>query len=337
MYDSYGFPKYVSVAERKADAQRTLARLRKKNADLSPVWIEGTQIARSVWGKAWCKHLETFSDYSNRIPRGRSYVRSGAVVDLRIEKGLVTALVAGSSSKPYTVRMEIACLSGARKEKIESLFREAESLELLDLLQGRIPPALMTALTDPREGLFPQAHEVKRSCSCPDFADFCKHQAAVLYGVGNRLDSQPELLFTLRGLDSTALTSQAESMLTRASVSELGDLDLSALFGVELADASLWSSEQQPKKDCPKPKPKAKKAPTVKASQSWKTPQEQLLYIQKYTRWDTKNLAKQLSTTAASVSKWISGRHTPSAPVAVRIEKLYNEIREIVQKVRSSK
>lgn len=335
MYDSYGFPRYVSVAERKAEAQRTLAKLRKKKADLSPVWIEGTQIARSVWGKAWCRHLETFSDYSNRIPRGRSYVRSGDVVDLRIEKGLVTALVAGSSSKPYTVRMEIDCLSGARKEKIVSLFREAESLELLDLLQGRIPPALMAALTDPREGLFPQAREVKRSCSCPDFADFCKHQAAALYGVGNRLDSQPELLFTLRGLDSSALTLRAESMLTQASISELGDLDLAALFGVELADASLWSFELQPEKE--EPKPEAKKKASVKSSPSKKSPQEQLLYIQKYTKWDARELAKQLSSTAASVSKWLSGQHSPSAPVALRIKKLYNEVREIVHQVRSQK
>lgn len=237
MYDSYDFPRYVPVAEQKAQARKMLAKLKKKNPDLSPVVIEGTQIARSVWGKAWCKHLENFSDYSNRIPRGKSYVRSGAVVDLHIEPGLVTALVTGSSSTPYKVRMEIACLSGARKEKIEALFRESESLELLDLLQGKIPAALMSALTDTREGLFPMVKEVKHSCTCPDYAGFCKHQAAVLYGVGNRLDSQPELLFTLRGLDSTVLTAHAEERLTQASMSELGEVELSALFGLELVES----------------------------------------------------------------------------------------------------
>lgn len=131
------------------------------------------------------------------------------------------------------------------------------------------------------------------------------------------------------------LTSRAESMLTQASISELGDLDLAALFGVELADASLWSSELQPEKE--EPKPEAKKKARVKSSQSKKSAQEQLLYIQKYTKRDARELAKQLSSTAASVSKWLSGRHSPSAPVAVRIKKLYNEVREVVQQVRSQK
>lgn len=343
MYDSYGFPRYVSVAERRAQAKKTIEKLKKKHADLSPVVIEGTQIARSVWGKAWCKHLETFSDYSNRIPRGRSYVRSGSVIDLHIEKGLITAMVKGSSSKPYKVRMEVDCLSGARKEKIEALFREVQSLELLDLLQGKLPAALMTALTDPRDGLFPRVKEVKRSCSCPDFADFCKHQAAVLFGVGNRLDLQPELLFTLRGLDSTALTSQADAVLSQASVSELGDMDLGALFGVELVDSALWEEpEPQVSKEKAKAgRTRAPKEPGVtgksdkKSPRSPKTPLDKLRYIQKYTQWDTAALSKKLSTAESRVIKWLAGQVTPSAPLAARIDALYKEVREIVKKTRS--
>ena len=340
MYDSNGFPQYVTVAERKAQALKALAKLRKKLPNLSPVFIEGTQIARSVWGKAWCKHLESFSDYSNRIPRGKSYVRSGAVVDLRIEKGLITALVTGSSSTPYEVRMEIACLNGKRKEKIENMFHEAESLELLDLLQGKLPRSLMAALTDTRNGLFPRVNEVKHVCSCPDYADFCKHQAAVLYGVGNRLDAQPELLFTLRGLDATVLTAGAEETLEQAAASELGEMDLAALFGIELVDAALWTTEPQPNPKKTKAKrkqstnDKESPAPTARAP---KTPMEQLLYIQKYTRWDSSELARHLSTIANRISKWSSGAAVPSAPIAKRIQKLYQEIKEIVQKTRAHK
>ena len=336
MYDSYGFPQYVSVAEREAHSQKVLAKLRKKYPDLSPVVIDGTQIARSVWGKAWCKHLESFSDYSNRIPRGKSYVRSGAVVDLRIEKGLITALVTGSTPTPYEVRMEIACLNGARKEKIETLFREAESLALLDLLQGKLPATLMAALTDTREGLFPRVKEVKHTCSCPDYADFCKHQAAVLYGVGNRLDTQPELLFTLRGLDATVLTDRAEDTLTQAAASELGEMDLAALFGVELVDAALWTEKPQPepKNNTPKRKQSsAGKESPAPSARVQKTPMDQLRYIQKYTQWDFTELARQLSTTANRVSKWSSGEAVPSAPIAKRIQKLYQDIKEIVEKL----
>ncbi len=341
MYDSYGFPQYVTVAERKAQALKTLAKLLKKHPNLSPVFIEGTQIARSVWGKAWCKHLESFSDYSNRIPRGKSYVRSGAVVDLRIEKGLITALVTGSSSSPYEVRMEIDCLNGIRKEKIENMFREAESLELLDLLQGKLPRSLMTALTDTRDGLFPRVNEVKHTCSCPDYADFCKHQAAVLYGVGNRLDAQPELLFTLRGLDASLLTAGAEKTLEQAASSELGEMDLASLFGIELVDATLWptTTTQQPPK---KAKAKRKQSSIVKespaqSSRAPKTPMEQLLYIQKYTQWDSAELARHLSTIANRISKWSSGAAVPSGSIAKRIQKLYQEIKEIVEKTRASR
>lgn len=340
MYDSYGFPQYVSVAERKARAQKSLVKLRKKYPDLSPVVIEGTQIARSVWGKAWCTHLENFSDYSNRIPRGKSYVRSGAVVDLHIEKGLITAMVIGSTPTPYNVRMEVACLGGARKEKIEALFRESESLELLDLLQGKLPPTLMAVLTDTREGLFPQVKEVNRRCDCPDYADFCKHQAAVLYAVGNRLDSQPELLFTLRGLDVTMLTSHAEELLAQAATSELGEMDLASLFGIELVDEVLWASAPQPKqKNAPTEAKQnaASKKSTAQSSLPSKTPREQLLYIKKYTKWDIKELAKQVLSTQNRVSKWIDGQKMPSAPVAKRIENLYQEIKAIVGKVRARK
>lgn len=365
-YHDY-FPRYVSVSERQEKSLTQLAGLRKKNPSVSPVVIEGTAIARSFWGKAWCKHLEIFADYDNRIPRGKSYVRSGAVLDLQIGKGCINALVSGSSSKPYKVSMQIACLSLARQEAIEALFRESGSVELLDLLQGKIPPSLMGALIDPHDGLFPQVKELIHHCSCPDIADFCKHQAAVLYGVGNRLDAQPELLFLLRGLDCEALVGQAGQQLTSAAVSELGETDLSALFGLELVDDALWSSPEQDNK--PQNKKEAKKTARASAKSTEKNvpkhmeptrqkktaserrstrasapgknappaslpAREQLQYIRKYTRWDGKTLAARLATTLTNIHKWLDGDKVPTLRFAAKIEALYQEVRSAVRRAR---
>ena len=75
-----------------------LSKLKKKGQSIAPVTIEGRVIARSFWGKSWCTNLERYSDYENRLPRGRTYVRNGSVVDLQIAKGAVAAMVAGSDA-----------------------------------------------------------------------------------------------------------------------------------------------------------------------------------------------------------------------------------------------
>src|SRR5215217_2752233 len=92
----YGWRPYVPVAEKRRQAERKLAKLKKQRQSVTPVTIEGRTIAKSFWGQAWCTNLERYSDYENRLPRGRSYVRNGSVVDLQIAKGEVTAMVAGS-------------------------------------------------------------------------------------------------------------------------------------------------------------------------------------------------------------------------------------------------
>src|SRR5438477_4747530 len=95
--DYYGFKDYVSVADRRAQAARELAKLQKKGRTISPVVIEGRRIAASFWGEAWCDNLERYSDYANRLPRGRTYLRNGSVVDLQVGSGRVTALVSGTT------------------------------------------------------------------------------------------------------------------------------------------------------------------------------------------------------------------------------------------------
>src|SRR5256884_1956302 len=110
MFDEYR--PYVPVATRRQHAAREMAKLAKKGHAVSPIVIQGRTIARTFWGKAWCDNLERYSDYSNRLPRGRTYVRNGSVVDLRITPGAVTALVSGSEL--YDIEVKVVAVPKAR-------------------------------------------------------------------------------------------------------------------------------------------------------------------------------------------------------------------------------
>ena len=233
----YGWKPYVPVAKRRAQATKMATKLTKGDRQLEPVVLNGTKIATTYWGKAWCDNLERYSDFANRLPRGRTYVRNGSVIDLQITTKKITALVNGS--EVYRVAIEIDSLPSATWKTIQSdCARSIDSL--LDLLQGKFSKGAMERLSRQGDGLFPAPMEIKLSCSCPDWADVCKHVAAVFYGVGSRLDLQPELLFKLRDVDHLELVNEAVSggNLDRAlggdQCSSLGGEDLSALFGIEL-------------------------------------------------------------------------------------------------------
>ncbi|MBW2185640.1 MAG: hypothetical protein JRG71_04305, partial [Deltaproteobacteria bacterium] len=205
----YGdYPPYVSVAEKRANAEKKIKQLRKKNPNLRPVILEGRSLARTWWGKSWNKNLERYADYSNRIERGRSYVRHLAVVDLQIVAGKVTALVQGSRGKPYQIAITIAKMPQHNWHKIKFECQSKLS-SLPDLLAGKFPKDLQEMLMLQGDGLFPTPKEINFECNCPDWADMCKHIAAVLYGVGVRLDEDPALFFTLRQVDVQDLISQA--------------------------------------------------------------------------------------------------------------------------------
>jgi|SRR5579863_2585609 len=234
-----GWAPYVSKAERQEQAGKKIAALQKKGKTLSPVRIEGRAIARTFWGKAWCDNLEAYSDFSNRLPRGRTYVRSGSVIDLQIGKGEIGAMVSGSSL--YTVKVVIRPLERTRwKTLIEACSGQIDSL--VELLQGRFARGVMEIITSKERGLFPSPKQILMDCSCPDGAIMCKHVAAVLYGVGTRLDEKPEMFFYLRNVDHAELigAAGAATAVTRATKTGkvLKPTDLSALFGIELdADA----------------------------------------------------------------------------------------------------
>ena len=234
-----GWAPYVPVAARRRKAEREMEKLRKKGAVLSPVKIEGRQIARTFWGKAWCDNLESYRDYENRLPRGRTYVRNGSVVDLQIAPCEVTAMVSGS--KIYKVKISIGDVAKARwKTLCTDCSGGIDSL--VELLQGRFSKGVMERICRQDNGLFPRPSEIRFTCSCSDYASMCKHIAAVLYGVGVRLDERPELLFRLRAVDENELLSDLGSALpdmrTKRNMAQtlVGD-DLAALFGLDMEES----------------------------------------------------------------------------------------------------
>jgi uncharacterized Zn finger protein len=237
----YAWKPYVPVAQRRKKAAAQAQKLAKKGEVLAPVAIEGRTIAKSFWGKSWCENLERYSDYENRLPRGRTYVRNGSVIDLKVAHGEVTALVSGSDI--YRIKITVEPVS---PKMWKALCTDcAGSIDsLVELLQGRFSKAVMERVCMPEKGLFPSPKEIKLSCSCPDWASMCKHVAAVLYGVGARLDNQPEMLFTLRGVDQHELVAQAgrhDLPFGRKPASSkriLAGGDLAALFGLDMAGSS---------------------------------------------------------------------------------------------------
>jgi len=274
---------YVSVAERRKKAERAAARYQKKTGQtLSPVTAARGAIAKTFWGKAWCGNLERYSDYSNRLPRGRTYVRNGSVIDLRIAAGEVSAQVMGSDL--YQITVNIAAVP---KTQWHALGGDcAGSIDsLVELLQGRLSKGVMERICRPQTGLFPSPKEIKFSCSCPDWAAMCKHVAAVLYGVGARLDQQPELLFTLRRVDAKDLVARAGAGLPLAKKAPaagkmLDQSKLAEVFGIEMADAIV--------PDLPAKAPAAKKTPGMKKTSE-----------KKKTRPRKKKAAKRKAATGA--------------------------------------
>src|SRR5579864_2407296 len=217
--DYFGWAPYVPVAERRRQAAREMEKLRKKGHPVSPVVIQGRAIAATFWGKSWCENLERYSDYASRLPRGRTYVRNGSVVDLQIAKGEVTALVAGSEL--YKIGITIKPVN---RDAWKSICRDCAGTvsSLVELLQGRLAKSVMDRVCRQGDGLFPSPRDIKLACSCPDSASMCKHVAATLYGVGARLDTRPELLFVLRGVDSSDLMSAGPEMALNAAAPTAG-------------------------------------------------------------------------------------------------------------------
>src|SRR5688572_26111643 len=245
------WPPYVRVADRRRHAQHEMAKLRKKGVAIAPVVVEGRTITRTFWGTAWCRNLESYSDFESRLTRGRSYVRNGLVIHLEIASGKVKAFVRGTSTYEVVVN-----ISPVPKQRWRSICKESAGAidSLVELLQGRFSKAVMDRICRQNSGLFPSPREIEFSCSCPDFASMCKHVAAVLYGVGARLDEQPELLFRLRDVSEHDLIASADAGMSlskrrpsRARVLE--GANLSELFGLQLGGSEVDESGRMTSED----------------------------------------------------------------------------------------
>lgn len=270
--DGYGggWDPYVPVAQRKRMAQQEAKRRLKKGQSLAPIQITARKIATTFWGTAWCDNLGHYSDYANRLPRGRTYARNGSIVDLQIKPGKITALVAGSS--PYDVKITIKKLDARRWNQLRKDC--AESIHsLIDLMRGKLPDDVLRRLTDPNKGMFPAPREIRLSCNCPDGASLCKHLAAVLFGVGHRLDNEPDLFFQLRGVNQQDLITEALSNqsvntalgLDQESAIDSGDLE--SIFGIDLATSGQETKPSSKRKATKKRSPKlTKKKATKKRS-----------------------------------------------------------------------
>ncbi len=305
----YDYKPYVPVAKRRAQAAKEVAKRVKKGQVVSPVVIEGRAIVSTFWGKAWCTNLESYSDFENRLPRGRTYVRNGSVVDLKIAKGRITALVSGSEL--YTIQIDIAALPQKAWYAVKA--RCAGKIgSLVELLQGKLSNAVMEAVTDQAEGLFPKPNEITMRCSCPDYAGMCKHLAAVMYGIGNRLDTSPELLFEVRGVDHQELIEQ--SILTTparatGSAPTIESAELGAIFGIEIDDTP--PTETPSSKENKTKAPKTRKTPKVKTAPASTKPAP----LKKVAEKNTDKAKKSVQKNTASGKKATASAKRKATPV----------------------
>ena len=232
----YQFKPYVPVATRRRNAEKEAAKLSKKGAPLEPIRDVSRKIAESFWGQSWCKNLEAYSDFANRLPRGRTYVRNDSVIDLKISEGKITSMVSGSEL--YKITISIDALSSSQWKDVKSRC-VGQIGSLIELLQGKLSKGVMEVVTDKQNGLFPKPKEIRMECSCPDYAGMCKHIAATMYGVACRLDQKPELLFLLRKVDHGELIDQAiptAPIATDTKAKKLAKADLADVFGIDLSD-----------------------------------------------------------------------------------------------------
>ena len=337
-YNYRGWAPYVPVAQRRANAFLKMQKLRKGGKSIQPVEIEGRAIAKSFWGKGWCDHLESFGDISNRLPRGRTYARNGSVCHLEIKKGAVEAFVAGS--KLYEVSVEISPLKRATWGKLK-MECTGKIGSLIELLQGRLSDEVMEAVTNREKGLFPKRREIQYECNCPDWAGMCKHIAAVMCGIGARLDTQPELLFVLRGVDHEELITAeaaAEAIAGDGSRSRrdrrrtLAADNLENVFGVELEEAPRAR---------PKAKTKRKKAtqsagkstsrkpvPKSKAKAAFKPTGRAIVRLRKKHGLSKAAFAQAVGVTPTTVANWekATGSVRPQGGGLAGLKRLYEEV-----------
>jgi len=254
-----------TVAQRRAEAEREIENAARRGKATSPVAVSGRKLATTFWGKAWCDNLERYRDFAYRLERGRSYLRSGSVLDLQIAAGKISSEVLGSQR--YEVAIEI---DAVKRDAWRALQRDCAGSvgSRLDLLSGRLSEAVMARLCADRTGLFPAPSAIRFTCSCPDHATMCKHVAAAMYGVGVRLDRAPEMLFTLRRVSLDELLASAVTAVPAAPAAGrvLATGGLASLFGIELVDTAAAAAPPDAAPSTPKAKPQRRRGAAITRS-----------------------------------------------------------------------
>jgi len=329
-----------------------MEKLRKKGKNIQPIEIEGRTIARSFWGKAWCEHLESFSDFENRLPRGRTYVRNGSVCHLAIEARRIEAMVSGSEL--YKVTIKIKPLKPAVWKAIKKQC-SGQIGSMLELLQGQLSDHVMSIVTDRKKGLLPLPGQIQLGCNCPDWAVMCKHVSAVLYGIGSRLDSQPELLFTLRDVDANELIA-GDISLPDSAVGlgkTIADEQIADIFGVDI-DLDVPVDKQASSRSPAKKKRATRKVKTAAKQKKTARRQKTTVAKKKVTKSKITELtqirptgksvarlrsqlklsvsefADRLKVTPASIYRWekTSGRLKLQSLTFIALAKLHQQARE---------
>ncbi|MEZ6055843.1 MAG: SWIM zinc finger family protein [Planctomycetaceae bacterium] len=294
----YEWAPYVSVAQRKRNGVAEATKIIGKGNSLKPIKITGRKMATTFWGAGWCSHIEKMGDYANRLPRGRTYARNGSIVHLEITTGQIFAMVAGSEL--YQIKIQIDPLPKKTwKQLCGTCAKSVRSV--IDLMRGKLPDEVITTLTDPKTGMFPKKSEIGLMCSCPDGAYLCKHLAAVLYGVGNRLDQSPELLFVLRDvkqqdLIGSSLSDNVDTITSGSSSSSFDNDELSDIFGINLALADEGPVVSKQAKRVTRKRSVKKRSTSSKQVSSTKK-------VAPAKKSATKELARKKSSTAKSVTK----------------------------------
>jgi uncharacterized Zn finger protein len=294
------WPKYVSVAKRRENAQKQMAKLKKQGKIIQPVTIEGRTIAHTFWGKQWCNHLEQFSDYENRLPRGRTYVRNGSVCHLEINKGNIKAIVAGSSL--YEINVSIKPLSKDHWKKIQQQCAGKVG-SLLELMQGRLSKAVMKIVCDPKTGLFPLEKDIQLACNCPDWAQLCKHLAAVLYAVGARLDTHPEDLFLLRDVDHKKLITELAIPPKTTNSRRKPKGNMADVFGINFEDNTTAASKKVTK---PRQLKRTTKTKTLKKTKNIRPSGKTIIRLRKKFNMNKSQFAKLAGVSAPTITNWES-------------------------------
>lgn len=201
-----------------------------------------TRFGLTWWGQRWIGALEALGAlYANRLPRGRTYARRGAVTDLQVRAGAVNARVAGRRARPYRVTVRLPVFDDATWDAALAALA-AELRHAAALLDGQMPTDVDDVLAGCGVSLFPRAGELDTTCSCPDWANPCKHVAAVHYVLAQSFDADPFLLPALRGRDRDALLRGLRAARSGAEAVDEPAERSGPVAVADLSAAALWDS-----------------------------------------------------------------------------------------------